>query len=242
MEPNAADTRTESRQVRLRITWRYLVAFAALTILCGTSHEFVHHFSAAAICGGFGVKTFNSFDIAPGCEANPWHWAATLAGPAFTFGLMWWGALLLRRQSTSDRQIGFALIFANFPINRLFFVLIYANDEYDAAFHLFGRSELVHLLTIAATWLIALPPVVIGYRAIANPKRPLWFAAFFILPFVFVLTFAAVFLENYLLLEKHFLASRVLGVPWLILVVEGLSLAIYYAFRRDLTGRRRLSD
>jgi hypothetical protein len=57
--------------MQLRLTWRYVLAFAALTILCGTSHEFVHHFAGAAICGGFGVKTFNSFDLAPGCDANP---------------------------------------------------------------------------------------------------------------------------------------------------------------------------
>lgn len=80
---------------------KWLVAFLALTILCGTSHEFVHNFTGAALCGGFGLKTFNSYSLVPGCGG--WREiVANLAGPAFTFGLMWWGAsLLFSRKSQS---------------------------------------------------------------------------------------------------------------------------------------------
>ena len=58
--------------MQLRVGWRYLVAFAALTILCGTSHEFAHHFAGALVCGEFGSKTFNSFPLAPfNVQINP---------------------------------------------------------------------------------------------------------------------------------------------------------------------------
>ena len=144
------------------------------------------------------------------------------------------GAFLLRHRAQPERRLGFALIFANFPINRLFFVLIYANDEYYAAYHLLGGSEPVHLATIAVTWAIGLPPLVIAYRAITNRLRPLWFTAFFILPFIFIFVFAGLFLEEYLLLQKGFLASGVIGIPLLLFVIEGVSLALFYAYRADL--------
>ena len=222
--------------MRLRLTWRYLVAFAALTILCGTSHEFAHHLTGAAICGAFGVKTFNSFDLAPGCATNPYRFWADVAGPVFTFGLMWWGMLLLRMADERARRLGFALVFANFPINRMGFVLFGWNDEQWVTHHVIGDSRIAFWLTVLLVWAACLPPLVVAYRAIENRYRPLWFAGFFVLPFVFVLAFAGAFLENYLLLGHHVLASSVLGVPYLIMLVEALSLATYYLLRTDLSA------
>ncbi len=79
-------------------TLKYLWPFLFLTILCGTSHEFSHHFSGAAICGCFGYKTFNSFEHCSGCEeTNPYLIIATIIGPLFTFGLMWLGVYQLKQ-------------------------------------------------------------------------------------------------------------------------------------------------
>jgi hypothetical protein len=221
--------------MQLGLSWRYVVAFAALTILCGTSHEFAHHFAGAAICGAFGVKTFNSFDLAPGCDANPMAFWATVAGPVFTFALMWWGALMVRGDGVRRRRLGFALIFANFPVNRMGFVLFGWNDEQWVARHLFGPSRIAFWVTILLVWVACVPPLVVAYRAIGNRHRPLWFAGFFLVPFAFVIAFAGAFLENYLLLGHHVLANRIIGVPYLIILVEMLSMAIYYAFRDGLT-------
>lgn len=224
------------RQIHLRLTWRYVVAFAALTILCGTSHEFAHHFAGAAVCGAFGTKTFNSFHLAPGCEASPWRLWPTVAGPLFTFALMWWGMHLLRGADEGRRQLGFALIFANFPVNRMGFVLFGWNDEQWVARHAFGPSRLAFWATIVLVWAACVPPLVAAFRAIGNRRRGLWFAGFFLLPFAFVVVFAGAFLEDYLLLGRRVLATPVLGVPYLIVAVEALSLAVYYALRAHLTG------
>src|SRR6266849_4193508 len=111
----------------LRLSWRYVVAFLLLTILCGTSHEFVHHFTGRLICGCWGFKTFNSFVLCDRCKSNPYGFLATVAGPVFTFALMWIGFYQLRKPDEQNRQLGFALIFANFPVNRIFFALIGSN-------------------------------------------------------------------------------------------------------------------
>ncbi len=118
------------RSTKIRLSTPYTVAFFALTILCGTSHEFAHHFVGAAFCGCFGFKTFNSFDLCPSCAGNQLAFiAATWAGPLLTYGLMWLGVYRLFRPSLAARQLGLALIFANFPINRIGFALIDWNDE-----------------------------------------------------------------------------------------------------------------
>ena len=111
--------------MKIRLSLSYVITFLALTILCGTSHEFVHHFVGAAFCGCFGFKTFNSFDLCSSCAGNRLAFvAATWAGPLFTYGLMWLGVYRLSNSSGAARQLGFALIFANFPINRIGFALI----------------------------------------------------------------------------------------------------------------------
>lgn len=221
--------------MKIELSFRYIVAFLALTILCGTSHEFAHHFVGAAICGCFGVKTFNSFDLCEPCQHNMVALAvANWAGPLLTYGLMWFGAWRLLQPSEASRRLGFALIFANFPINRIGFALLNFNDEQYVTNTVFGHSAAGFWLTNVAIWLFAIPPLVIAYRAIRNRYRPLWFLGFFVLPFVFVFLFAGLFLENWLLLEKQVLATRVIGIPRLILLVEGLSLLLYVVFRRGI--------
>jgi len=221
----------------IRLSVRYIIAFLALTILCGTSHEFIHHFTGAAFCGCFGYKTFNSFDLCDSCKGNTLAFvAATWAGPLLTFGLMWLGAWRLRQPSESARQLGFALIFANFPINRIGFALAGWNDEQYVTAKLFGHTLLGFWLTNLAIWIMAVPPIVMAYRAIANRRRWAWFVGFFTLPFVFVILFAGFFLENWLLLKQKFLATTILGIPYLILVVEVLSLAIFALFRSGISG------
>ncbi|MDP9017059.1 MAG: hypothetical protein M3N19_01895 [Candidatus Eremiobacteraeota bacterium] len=221
--------------MKISLSWRYLLAFCALTILCGTSHEFVHHFTGAALCGHFGTKTFNSFTLAAGCDSNlvAVYWSA-MAGPIFTFGLLWVGYFLLRRADAGSKGLGFALIFANFPINRMLFCLLNSNDEQYANRLLFGNSPLVFWLTIIVIWAIALPPLIEAYRQLENRPKAAWFIGFFVLPFIFVIGFAGLFLEQFLLVDRQVLASSVLGIPYLILLVEILSAVVYEVFRKNL--------
>jgi len=220
--------------MRLRLTWGYTAAFLFLTILCGTSHEFVHHFAGRLICGCWGYKTFNSFVLCDTCKDNRYGFLATLAGPAFTYALMWLGLYQLRKPDERNRRLGFALIFANFPVNRMFFALIGYNDEQWVARHLFGDSRVAFWATNFLIWLVAVPPLIYAYRAITNRGRLLWFSGFFILPFVFVILFAGMFLEDFLLLKERFLANTVIGIPYLILLVEVVCLVGFYAYRRQI--------
>jgi hypothetical protein len=220
------------------LSGRSIVAFLSLTILCGTSHEFAHHFTAAAICGCFGFKTFNSFHFCDGCTSlHPGHYWATLAGPIFTFALMWWGLYQLRNVDEGKQRMGFALIFANFPINRILFALMGWNDEQYAASIIFGDAPAVYWLTNLVVLTLAVPPLVVAYTSIRGRHRILRFLGWFILPFVFVLVFAGMFLEEFLLLQHGVLATPVIGIPWLVMLVEIVALVVYLTHRKYLRLR-----
>jgi len=146
------------------------------------------------------------------------------------------------KPSAAARQLGFALIFANFPINRIGFALIGWNDEQYVTNKIFGHTSLGFWLTNLAIWVLAVPPLVFAYRAIANRHRVLSFIGFFVLPFVFVFVFAGMFLEQWVLLDCKFLATPVLGIPYLILLVEVLSLLVFAIFRRGITKAESQSN
>ncbi len=221
--------------MKVHLTPRYIAAFLFLTMLCGTSHEFVHHFTAAAICGCFGYKTFNSFEICQGCEnAHPMYYWATLAGPLFTYALMWVGMFQLRKQDHKNKLLGFALIFANFPINRIAFALMGWNDEQWVA-RLIYPSQSGFWITNLLIWACTLPPLYWAYKSLANDKwRLITFLGFLILPFVFVIVFAGFFLEEWLLLKLNFLITTVWGIPYLIMLCELICLAGYFKFKKYL--------
>lgn len=219
----------------VKLSPKYLLAFFCLTILCGTSHEFVHHFTGAIICRCFGYKTFNSFELCKGCqELHPSYYWAILAGPLFTYGLMWLGLYQLSQSPSGNKQLGFALIFANFPINRIIFALMHKNDEQYAATLLFGHSTVAYWLTNMLIWICTFPPLMNAYRSIRNRHRMLWFLGFFVLPFVFVIAIAGILLENILLIKLGFLSHTIFGIPYLILLVEFVCLFGYLKFKKYL--------
>lgn len=217
--------------MRIVITRQSLFAFAALILLCGLGHEFVHHATAALLCQSFGEATFNSFRLAADCANRPLAFVvSTWAGPLFTFALMWFGWHRLRADAPGTRQLGLALIFANFPLNRLLFALLGGNDEMYVTRVVIGNSTTAYLLTNLAIWVMVLPPLVAAWRALAPRHRPRWFAGLFVLPFVFVLLFG-VTVEEVLLLRFGVLAERIFGIPALMLLVALLALAAWIRWR-----------
>ena len=98
-----------------------------------------------------------------------------------------------------------------------------------------SHSPLGFWLTNLAIWILAIPPLLFAYRAITNRHRVLWFIGFFVLPFVFVFVFAGMFLEQWLLLDRKFLAVPIIGIPYLILLVEVLSIIVLAIFRHGIS-------
>ncbi|MBK6825712.1 MAG: hypothetical protein IPG86_01920 [Chitinophagaceae bacterium] len=217
--------------ISIKITWKYCLAFYCLIMLYASLHELVHHFAGAAICGAWGYKTFNYFSTA--CESNRWAYLATYAGPLFSFIMMWVGAYGLRKKNASplSRQISFALIFAQLPFQRMFFPFFKMNDEFYASKSLFGDTQLMYWSVIIIIWLICLPPLVTAYRSITNKHRLAWFL-FYLILFPVIIWVPVFLLLEYLLVNRHVLDQTFIGIAWLFLVNEIITVIGYFLTKK----------
>ena len=97
--------------MKVRIPYRpvHIALFLLLAFLCYQAHQWVRHLVGAALCGGFGSMTFTVAETKQPCVLPT---IVTLSGPVLTYGLAWFGMLLIR--SPKYALFAYALIFASF--------------------------------------------------------------------------------------------------------------------------------
>ncbi len=192
--------------IRIRLTAGFLCAFALLTFALAEAHELVHTTLGRMLCGAWGTRDFNVWSLADGCRSEPIYYLPTYAGPVFTFAMIWLGAGLLRYAVDARwRSFGFCLIFADMPLARIATALASGGDEVYATRHLLGRPLGV-ALGMAAVLLLSVPPLIVGWRSIANRHRWAWFTGFFAGPLL--LAYLVVFRGLNPLLERGILAQN----------------------------------
>lgn len=211
----------QTTKLHLRITFRYLVALLALMICAGELHEQVHITTGYFICGGYGSRDFNLWRTIEPCAAPSLAFLATLAGPLWSYLLMWTGAgLLIKAKSAAYRTIGFSLVFTPLPFARIFTALMGGGDEKVVLRALTNgllNTGAVKILVVIVVTAICLPPIVIAWRSIENRFAILYPIGFSILPLIFLSFYVLTFLNG--LLAEGFLSSvMILGTPSLILL------------------------
>ena len=218
------------------LSWRYLLAFFCLGTLLGIGHEFAHHFAGYLICGEWGYKTFNSFDLAAGCEARLPRvaWLATLAGPVlFNYVPMWIGFAKTRHADAGERLLGFSLILAAVPLLRVVPNLWGANDESWIVAQLFGRSPVAFWCMNAAIWLLVVPPLLAAWRVVQHRHRWLVFLLFLVVvPGLVALLFGMV-LEP-LIVKGLVLPGTLIGIPFLVWLAEAIATFGYWRLKDQL--------
>ena len=130
--------------IKLKITWKYCLAFYCIIMLYASLHELIHHFAGYFICGDWGYKTFNYFETA--CETDRKSLLATYMGPLFSFTMMYVGAyFLIKKSSNFIKHLGFAMIFAQLPFQRMVSPFFKMNDEFYATSYIIWEYY-IHLL------------------------------------------------------------------------------------------------
>jgi hypothetical protein len=212
--------------IKLKITWKYCIAFYCIGMLYASLHELIHHFAGYVVCGEWGVKTFNYFSTA--CDGEPKAHIATYAGPVFTFIMMYVGAYLLNEKfSNYTKHLGFAMIFAQIPLQRMVNPFFRMNDEYYATAQLFGATDIVYWSVIIVIWAICIPPLVKAFKAIQNKYRIGWFLFYFAL-FPYLLVGPFFMGLEYLMVHKEFLNQQIIGIGLLFIINEVLTIVAYY--------------
>ena len=216
--------------VTLKVTWKYCLAFYCVIMLYVSLHELIHHLAGYIICGDWGYKTFNYFETA--CETESKSWYATYIGPLFTFTMMYIGALFLNKNnSVFKRHLGFAIIFAQLPLQRMISPFFRMNDEFVATVNLFGDTNLNYWLVIISIWIICIPPLVRAFKAIENKYRILWFL-FYLTLFPYIIWGPIFGTLEYLMVEKHFLDNTIIGIGLLFIINEIITIAAYYLTKK----------
>ncbi|WP_072038998.1 hypothetical protein [Flavihumibacter solisilvae] len=220
--------------MRIKPTLPFVMGFFALNMIMAELHEQVHIQAGYFICGCYGERNFNVWNTCGQCAQSQWSFLATLAGPLFSCSLMWLGAWWIVKSSQPQKMLsGFLLIFTNLPFARIFTALIGGGDEKVVIQSVSGIADPVirRLITIVLVTAICLPPMVIAYKKLNNPRRLLWIVGFAILPLIYGMLYHHMFL-NWLLEKGIGSGVYVLGTPNLILVHFILMLLLLVACRK----------
>jgi len=222
--------------MRIRLTPTYLFAFVCLAFILGIGHELAHHVAGFLICGEWGYKTFNSFRLAAGCQQNhpATYWLPTLVGPLIgNYIPIWIGFARMRRPDVGSKRFGVTLVFATIPVFRIVFSVLGANDEPWMIRQLFGESRVAFWIMNAAIWLLTIPPLILAWKTIHNRHRLVLFL-FYLLALPAIVGFVAgTVLEN-MIVKQHILSNTLWGMPYLVLLAEGLAYLGYHLTKEHL--------
>lgn len=223
--------------MNLRISFSYFFSFLLLLIIMMELHEIAHIVVGRILCGCWGPRDFNVWSLCETCEERvPLSWLATLAGPLFSFALMWLGMALLKSSDPARAAIGLSMIFTNIPFGRITTVMLGGGDEMVVVRHFLkgdmGRTGMIligSMIVLAA----GLPPIVQAYRSIKNGRALLYILGFITLPLAFLLLYTLIGLNT--LLESGFLANVwIMGTPLLITLHTIGALMLFIVFRKGI--------
>src|SRR5579872_2464457 len=199
----------------IKLSLSYVVTFLLLLIVMMEMHEMVHIIVGRIICGCWGPRDFNVWSLCETCESESMGWLATLAGPLFSFCLMWLGMFWLASADSKRKALGFAFIFTNIPFGRITTVMLGGGDEMVVIRNfLSGNFSRTQMILIGSAIILAatLPPIFKAFQFISNKKSWLYLVGFLTVPLLFLLLYTLIGLNS--LLENGFLATPwIMGTP-----------------------------
>jgi hypothetical protein len=206
--------------LHLKLTFKNLFVFQFFFFLMHELHELTHIITGRILCGYWGTRDFNVWQLCQTCNIS-YPQAATFAGPVFTFAMLWLGRYWLKYSaSTTVRSLGLVFIFGNMPFGRIYMAATGSGDEVFGLRSLFlnaGHSNLlwIKLLGFIIVALVCVPPLITAYRAIANKRKLIIFTGLLILPLMLDTVILLIFLNG--LLAKGLLNQVVImGTPLLV--------------------------
>lgn len=229
----SSSTRGDARRFNLDVRW--LAGFIALFFVHNEAHEIAHTAVGRAICGAWGPRNFNSWQVA--CqELRPALVFVPIAGLAVSYGLLWIGYSQLKStKSPTRRSIGICLVFAAMPFGRIYTVAQSAGDEMVLLRGLFPELDPALRLVVGLSIVLLLvgPPLYRAFLTLPRQRRALIFTGMLLFPYalfeILVLRVANP------LLERGVLASDgILGAPLLVNLWTGFWLLVLVSSWRHL--------
>lgn len=229
--------------MKLKLTLRFSIAFMMCTFVLHEAHELVHTSVGRLICGCWGLRDFNTWQLCDGCgEQKPYAIMATFAGPLFTYIMLWIGALLTGKTKTAAQNaMGFSLLFANKPFARIFTAATGGGDEVSGLNFLLKNHMLAWIIGFTVVMLITIIPLYKAFNLIENKYRTGWFILFLVGPmlieWIVIFGFMNNLLKQGVLSNYWILGSPVLVTAWpmLTLIAFTITRKYIYALNVDYT-------
>ena len=203
--------------MKIKLNYKFIIAFMALTFVLGEAHEIVHTTVGRIICGCWGLRDFNNWGICESCETPIALWS-TVAGPVFTFVIMWLGYFMTKKNKTEKSKIlGFALIFASMPFARILNAILGMGDEIMVINKILNNHTIAWIIGFVGISLITFFPLLKAYKIIENNRKIGWFLVFFLVPtIIYILVILGVM--NTLLTKGIMSEYWILGSPKIVSV------------------------
>ena len=213
---------------------RWAVAFVALLFVHNEIHEIAHTGVGRLICGEWGPRNFNSWQLA--CSKTPEIVLAPLAGLLWSYGLMWIGYRLLNpAESPAKRSAGFCLVFATMPFGRLYTVAQSGGDEMVILRGAFPAVDPTLRLSAGLSIVLLLigPPLYRAASVLSQQRRWIIFTGMLLLPFVLFLI-VVLRIANPLLVSGVLASEGLLGSPLLVNIWTAFWVIVLFLFWRRL--------
>lgn len=210
--------------MQLKLSSKFIITFLSLTFVMHEAHEIVHTTIGRIICGCWGERDFNIWGVCESCQNNSLILLATLAGPLFTFIMIWTGFIFLNETKTiNQKTFGFSLIFANLPFARVLNPLLGGGDEVVVLNHFINNKDISRIIIVFLIIAITFIPLRKCYTTIQNKNKLGWFLLFYlitvILDIIIVLGIMNTILNQGILSEYWILGSPILVSVWTFLVI-----------------------
>lgn len=212
--------------MKLKLSPQFVLSFLALTFLLHEAHEIVHTAIGRMICGCWGERDFNVWDLCKGCaEQKPYSVIATFAGPAFSFAMMWVGTFLMSKTNSNNKKaLGFSLVFANMPFARIFGAATGGGDEVWGLNLVLKDLPLAWIIGVVIILAIIIYPLYTSFKLIRNESPIVWFLVFFMIPHQIdqwvILIIMNTILEKGVLSAYWIMGSPILVTLWTIFITS----------------------
>jgi hypothetical protein len=196
-----------------------------------------HMITGYWICGSPGKQLdFNLVrPICASCENSPYTYLAGIAGPLFSYLMMWMGYFILRSAKTKWYNLAFVLILGNLAFARIFTAGMGGGDEKGVLSVLISGQPLLLIKTInfLMVFVLAFPPIYMAYKKLINKHKLLIIAGFCIVPLCIMMPYEFMLLGK--ILQAGFLAkAHFLGVADFVYIHTALMAVVVIVFRKTL--------
>ncbi len=226
--PNVPTIKPRTTAFSIEPSVRYLVAFTALLFVLHELHEQAHTSVGRLLCGCWGPRDFNVWELCATCQATWMQSTALVAGPLFSYAIAWLGFYWLGQPNAQRKSLGFALVFGSVMQARLITAFMGGGDEVSLLRLLTGQPPVGRWLGLAITLVLATPPLWRAWQQLPRPRRLIYFLSFAFVPLLieWLLVFKGL---NGLLKQGVGAAPGLLGMPimvtiWTIMMVIILAL------------------